>query len=148
LLLTLIFIGLLIDWLALLRLSGRLRLAMAAASVVITIVIAGSVPQARAEQPKAAPSQRNRDAALKTRLAYVISGDARIDETSRLGLEALSRTLDQRTSFSPGDPVGVDIARDELAFYPMLYWPINAARRSPIRRRSRASRPICGRAAR
>jgi hypothetical protein len=131
LLLTLIFIGLLIDWLALLRLSGRLRLAMAAASVVLTIVIAGSVPQARAEQPKAAPSQRNRDAALKTRLAYVISGDARIDETSRLGLEALSRTLDQRTSFSPGDPVGVDIARDELAFYPMLYWPINAAAAQP-----------------
>ena len=40
----------------------------------------------------------------------MISGDARIDETSRSGLETLSRTLDQRTSFSPGDPVGVDVA--------------------------------------
>jgi hypothetical protein len=86
---------------------------------------------ARADAQKTASSAHDRDAALKTRLAYVISGDARIDETSRSGLETLSRTLDQRTSFSPGDPVGVDVARDELAFYPMLYWPINALAPQP-----------------
>ncbi len=132
LLLTLIFLGLLIDWLALLRLSGRLTLAPAALSIGLALLIAAPAPQARAESAKiASAGQRDREAALKTRLAYVISGDVRIDETSRLGLEALSRALDQRTSFSPGEPVGVDIGRDDLAFYPMLYWPINAAAAQP-----------------
>jgi len=49
-----------------------------------------------------------------------------VDEVSRLGLNELSRTLESRTSFSPGDAVAVDPAKDELAFYPMLYWPIVA----------------------
>ena len=133
LLLTLIFLGLLADWLALLWLSGRLRLASAGAALGVACVLAMSINAhpARADAQKTTVSAHDREAALKTRLAYVISGDPRIDETSRLGLEALSRTLDQRTSFSPGDPVGIDIAGDELAFYPMLYWPINAAAAQP-----------------
>jgi hypothetical protein len=130
LLLTLIFVGLLVDWLALLRLSGRLRLA-SVLGVACMLIMSVNAHPARADAQKSAPSAHDRDAALKTRLAYVISGDVRIDETSRLGLEALSRTLDQRTSFSPGDPAGVDVARDELAFYPMLYWPINALAAQP-----------------
>jgi hypothetical protein len=109
-----------------------LILAPAALSVGLALAIAAPAPQARAEPAKSASAgQRDREAALKTRLAYVISGDARIDEASRLGLDVLSRALDQRTSFSPGEPVGVDISRDDLAFYPMLYWPINAAAAQP-----------------
>ena len=133
LLLTLIFVGLLIDWLALLWLSGRLRLAAGGVGLAVVCVLAASINAhpARADAQKTAPGAHERDAALKTRLAYVISGDARIDDTSRSGLETLSRTLDQRTSFSPGDPVGVDVSRDELAFYPMLYWPINALAAQP-----------------
>jgi len=133
LLLTLIFVGLLVDWAALLKLSGRVRLASGAAALGVVCLLAMSINAhpARADAQKTASSAHERDAALKTRLAYVISGDARIDEASRLGLETLSRTLDQRTSFSPGDPVGVDVARDELAFYPMLYWPIDAAAAQP-----------------
>jgi hypothetical protein len=133
LLLTLIFIGLLIDWLVLLKLSGRLRLAAVRVALVVFCALGMSINAhpARADAQKSDSSAHERDAALKTRLAYVISGDARIDETSRSGLETLSRTLDQRTSFSPGDPVAVDVARDELAFYPLLYWPINALATQP-----------------
>jgi len=117
----------------LLWLSGRLRLAAGVTGLAVVCVLGMSINAhpARADAQKTASSAHDRDAALKTRLAYVISGDARIDETSRSGLETLSRTLDQRTSFSPGDPVGVDVARDELAFYPMLYWPINALAPQP-----------------
>src|SRR6202034_3149069 len=32
--------------------------------------------------------------------------------------------LAQRTALEAGDPVGVDPARDELAFFPLIYWPI------------------------
>jgi hypothetical protein len=76
-------------------------------------------------------TQRDREAALTARLAYVVSGDPKIDEVSNLGLEALSKALSLRTSFSPGEPAGVDPAKDELAFYPMLYWPIVASAPQP-----------------
>jgi len=36
----------------------------------------------------------------------------------------LTLYLAQRTALEPGDPIGLDIARDELAFYPLIYWPI------------------------
>jgi hypothetical protein len=32
--------------------------------------------------------------------------------------------LAQRTALEAGDPVGVDPAHDELAFFPLIYWPI------------------------
>lgn len=64
------------------------------------------------------------DAAAITRLAYVITGDRQTDETSRAGLEGLTRMLTARTALEPGEPVGVDMERDELAFFPLLYWPI------------------------
>ena len=48
-----------------------------------------------------------------------------MDEISRLGLKSLSTLLTQRTSFEPGEPIGVDITSDELAFFPFLYWPVD-----------------------
>ncbi len=30
-----------------------------------------------------------------------------------------------KTALEPGDPIGVDPAKDELAFYPLIYWPID-----------------------
>ena len=61
----------------------------------------------------------------------MISGELTGHEISRLGLEALTQALNARTSFLPGDPVGVDPAKDELAFYPLLYWPIVASAPQP-----------------
>ncbi|ATQ70069.1 MULTISPECIES: DUF4159 domain-containing protein [Methylosinus] len=127
-LLALVFLGLLADWAILLALAGAFR-ARATAAVCLLALLGVAAPRAEAKDaPRAGATltQRDREAALTSRLAYVVSGDARVDETSRLGLEALSRALAQRTSYSPGQPVGVDPARDELAFYPMLYWPIVA----------------------
>jgi hypothetical protein len=43
----------------------------------------------------------------------------------------LSRVLAQRTSLSPGEPFGLDPARDELSFYPLIYWPVVAGRPQP-----------------
>src|SRR5690606_3740677 len=63
-------------------------------------------------------------ATLEMRLAYVMTGVPQIDETSRAGLQGLSRMLLRRTSVEPSDPVGVELGHDELAFYPLLYWPI------------------------
>ncbi|MEE8226830.1 MAG: DUF4159 domain-containing protein, partial [Kiloniellales bacterium] len=64
------------------------------------------------------------DATLETRLAYVKTGDSEVDAISRAGLDGLSRVLTRRTSVEPGTPMGIDPARDELAFFPLLYWPV------------------------
>ncbi|HUO54033.1 MAG TPA: DUF4159 domain-containing protein, partial [Rhodoblastus sp.] len=81
---------------------------------------------------RAAPhSERDIQAALNTSLAYVVTGDARVDRISRQGLTSLSETLSRRTSFNPGAPQGVDPARDELSFYPLIYWPIAPDRPQP-----------------
>ena len=60
-------------------------------------------------------ANRDAEAARATHLAYVVTGDATVDETSRLGLENLARVLDQRTSAEIADPVALDPARDEFA---------------------------------
>ncbi|MDJ0447895.1 DUF4159 domain-containing protein [Methylocystis sp. JR02] len=122
------------DAVIVLVLSGKLRVRplTAAAGAIVILLAPLHTRDARAENgAKTVVSQRDKEAALTTRLAYVVSGDTKIDEVSRSGLEALSRTLATRTSFSPGDPIGVDPAKDELAFYPMLYWPVVASAPQP-----------------
>jgi len=65
-------------------------------------------------------------AALETRLAYVISGQTRVDEISRAGLHGLSTMLRRRTSVENGEPLGVDLEVDDIVFFPLLYWPVTA----------------------
>jgi len=63
-------------------------------------------------------------AALSTRLAYALTGEGETDRASRLGLEGLGRILATRTAIEPSEPMGVDITRDELAFFAIIYWPV------------------------
>jgi Domain of unknown function (DUF4159)/Aerotolerance regulator N-terminal len=123
------------DTLASLWLSGSLRKPARGALACLVLFAVGSamlVPARVAAEPAAAENVSPRvDAALTTRLAYVASGDARVDEVSRQGLMSLSRVLARRTSLTPGDPIAIDPARDELSFYPLLYWPIVASQPQP-----------------
>jgi len=68
---------------------------------------------------------------LLTHFAYVVTGDATIDEISRAGLASLSVFLAEHTALEPGDPVGVDLTQDDLAVYPLLYWPMAPERPLP-----------------
>jgi hypothetical protein len=54
-----------------------------------------------------------------------------MDETSRAGLEGLSMYLADRTALEPGEPAPVDVATDELAFYALIYWPIDPGQPTP-----------------
>ncbi len=67
------------------------------------------------------------EAALAPRFAYVVTGNATLDDISRRGLLGLGRALTARTAFEPADPIGVDPATDDLAFFPLIYWPIDPA---------------------
>jgi hypothetical protein len=69
--------------------------------------------------------------AVETRLAYVITGEAQLDETSRMGLRGLSDYINRRTAAALGDPAGVRPGRDDLAFFPLLYWPVSASQPEP-----------------
>src|SRR5947208_2669728 len=70
---------------------------------------------------------------LETRLAYVITGDAEVDRISKAGLQGLTLFLAQRTALEAGEPIGLDPARDELAFYPLIYWPVVPSAPKPSR---------------
>ncbi|EJF89212.1 DUF4159 domain-containing protein [Bartonella tamiae] len=62
----------------------------------------------------------------KTHLAYVITGDSQIDNISKTALESLSQFVEARTTIDFGAVSGLDLDKDELAFYPLIYWPIDA----------------------
>ncbi len=125
-----------LDALASLWLSGGFGRGSRRAAAALALLCLGcgalvAPMRAMADPAAQAPSPRDLESALNTRLAYVASGDPKVDEASRQGLASLSRALARRTSLSPGDPVGVDPARDELSFYPLLYWPVVATNPQP-----------------
>jgi hypothetical protein len=62
--------------------------------------------------------------ALATHLAYVVTGDAEVDSTSRAGLSGLSDYVNARTAAVLADPLPVVPGRDDLSFYPLLYFPV------------------------
>jgi Domain of unknown function (DUF4159)/Aerotolerance regulator N-terminal len=124
------------DGLASLWLSGAFMRQWRALALLLCAVLCGALGMAHEghAQPKTtdAPlTARMREHALSTHLAYVITGDGRTDDTSRLGLAALSRALAARTSLQPAEPVGVDLERDDLSLFPLLYWPIVAQKPQP-----------------
>jgi hypothetical protein len=96
-----------------------------------------TVPPPQAVAPPAPAMPADADFAMKstveTHLAYVITGDAEVDGISKSGLQGLTLFLAQRTALEAGEPVGLDIARDELSFFPLIYWPVvpGAAKPSP-----------------
>jgi Domain of unknown function (DUF4159)/Aerotolerance regulator N-terminal len=78
--------------------------------------------------PSSSRADNDDDFAIKavsqTRLAYVVTGNADVDSIVKAGMAGLTLFLTQRTALEAGDPIGVDPARDELAFFPLIYWPV------------------------
>ena len=121
-----------IDGLAVLLMSAGFSLrrqAPAGAAVLLALGLASLLPpqspaKAEPQQTKTSVDDFAMKASLKTHLAYVMTGDAQIDEVSRQGLAGLSKVLTARTALEPAEPLGIDIDKDELAFFPILYWPV------------------------
>jgi len=139
--LTAALVALMLDVLAALWISGRLSLPRrAGAAVVLVAVMALGAGEGRAQQatPEVAevPLDPEEEAlALEATtavvLAHVLTGDAQVDQVAEAGLRGLGERLWERTSIEPEAPVGVDIERDELAFFPFLYWPVTADQQLP-----------------
>jgi hypothetical protein len=64
------------------------------------------------------------EATSELRLAYIRTGNQEVDAMSRAGLLGLTATLNRRTAVETAEPLAIDIERDELIFFPLLYWPV------------------------
>jgi hypothetical protein len=117
-----------LDILASLVVGGRLGRPARGATAALALVLCATNPT----PPQA--QEADQAAILATRgiaLAYVITGDAGVDQTSAAGLLGLSDQLWARTSVEPEPPIGVDLETDELAFFPFLYWPLTQTQPLP-----------------
>jgi hypothetical protein len=130
--------ALLADVIASLALSGRLRGARPATALVAALMLAPILPQPVQAQPvqaqDGATAQQDAFALAATSevtLAHVLTGDPRLDDLAQAGLFGLSETLFFRTSVEPSEPMGVNLETDELAFFPLLYWPITTSQPTP-----------------
>ncbi|WP_226624083.1 DUF4159 domain-containing protein [Alloyangia pacifica] len=129
---------LLADVIASLALSGRLRGARPSApgtTAVLLALVLGPLAAPGTAQAQGAPSAQAdafaEAATAEVTLAHVITGDAQLDELAQNGLRGLSETLYYRTSVEPAEPMAVNLESDELAFFPLLYWPITPSQPTP-----------------
>lgn len=104
------------DIIASLALSGRLMPTRAA--LILAALLA--MPQ----QSDAQESDKALAAASEVVLAHVLTGNSQLDNAAHAGLRGLGETLYFRTSVEPSDPIGVNLEEDDLALYPLLYWPV------------------------
>jgi hypothetical protein len=105
------------------RLLPRLSRVTAVTALILS-ALALTLPRAGAQNLQSQQSTDVPRSALETKLAYVVTGDRDVDSVSQAGLAGLTLFLAQRTALEAGDPIGLDVAHDELAFYPLIYWPI------------------------
>lgn len=69
------------------------------------------------------------EAALEMRLAYVETADSALNARTRAGLIGISNILLMRTSVEPAEPHAVNLETDALELYPLIYFnvPANSA---------------------
>ncbi|WAP67938.1 DUF4159 domain-containing protein [Jiella pelagia] len=116
------------------RLAGRSAGTAASVALLALVGLAGSGLIVRPTVAVAQTIERSEDfdvqraieATAQTHLAYVETGDSALDDRSQAGLRGLSQYIAAKTALEPGEPMAVDIATDELSFFPLLYWPVSA----------------------
>jgi len=129
----------LIDALVVFWLCGGIYRLLPRRGIVAGMLLAGAVGLAlplalggsRALAADPGADQFAMRATVETHLAYVLTGDSEADSVSKSGLTGLTTFLAQRTALEAGDPIGVDLDHDELAFFPILYWPIVPGAKKP-----------------
>ncbi len=123
-----------IDVVASLALSGRLGRAGVAAAALAGLMLA--LPPVPGQAQTVADDEARAIAATgELVLAHVLTGDAEIDDRGPgRAAGAVATRCSIRTSVEPAPPMGVDLERDELAFFPLLYWPVTPDQPQPSAR--------------
>ncbi|MGV8938918.1 MAG: DUF4159 domain-containing protein [Allorhizobium sp.] len=133
------FLLLLLDSLIVLLMNGplpRLRRTARTAAVLALAIgasVLGQPGELRADDSK--PGDVTIMERLdNTHLAYIVTGEDAVDNISERGLAGLTEFMTYRTTLEPGPPIGLDLEKDELVFFPMIYWPISATAPMPSSR--------------
>ena len=106
--------------------------AVAATTGMFVLALISAVPDtahAQAVTPPQPGDAFSLNAALATHLAYVVTGNADVDRMSEAGLLGLTRVMAARTSVEAALPIGIDVERHEIGFFPLLYWPMTGTER-------------------
>ena len=122
------------DVLATLAVSGRLAGRGLRVGAVLVLALGLQVPAPGAwAQTQPTPNQDAFALAATSELslAHVLTGDAALDQMAAAGMLGLSDTLFFRTSVEPSAPMGVDLERDDISLFPLLYWPITPQQSTP-----------------
>lgn len=127
-LLSLSILLLLADVVASLALSGRL---IGRSNATAAVLFAALIMPADTADAQNTADEFALAATVEVSLAHIITGDTRVDEIAAAGLSGLSDTLFFRTSVEPSPPTAVNLETDELAFFPILYWPITPTQPRP-----------------
>jgi Domain of unknown function (DUF4159)/Aerotolerance regulator N-terminal len=106
-------------------LRGLLRRRPARLAAVFLLAMLGLSSAARADDAFVV------QATSELRLAYVRTGNQEVDAVSRAGLLGLTATLNRRTAVETAEPLAVDLEKDELIFFPLLYWPVVSTQAAP-----------------
>jgi hypothetical protein len=118
------FVLLLIDWVAMIILSGSFRLQkLKSAMGVLCAIMVISAP-AYADIPE---QYKYADGLY---LGFIQSDNTAINAQTRQGLGALKDALTRRTSAEPDGVVALDPETDILSFFPLIYWPIDKSDQS------------------
>jgi len=99
-------------------LRGLLRRRLARPAAAFLVAVLAGTTAARSDDAFVV------QATSELRLAYVRTGNEQVDLVSHAGLVGLTATLNRRTAVETAEPVAVDLERDELIFFPLLYWPV------------------------
>lgn len=114
---------LIVDLLLALLLRGLLRLPRRGFAALFAVVLVLGMAE-HAEAQDGAVDTTVLEAALETRLAFVLTGNEAVDRLSSAGMFGLTEILASRTSVEPSPAKALDIERDELIFFPVIYWPM------------------------
>lgn len=120
--------GLLVDALLLRRLRGAGGAGRAAAALLFVVILAGGAQDGLAQS---AEDEFALEASQSMRIAYVLTGAPDVDSVTNSGMTGLTNMINQRTAVEAGAPMGVDLAKDELAFFALIYWPITEDQPTP-----------------
>ncbi|MEM7210724.1 MAG: DUF4159 domain-containing protein [Pseudomonadota bacterium] len=114
-----------VDVIATLFVSGRLgsRPVRSGLAALALVVFAAGLPESSLAQETQTPREAISSTA-ETTLGYVVTGAREIDRKSERGVFGLGSALTRLTAIEPGPPVGVRPGKDEMSFYPVIYWPL------------------------
>lgn len=116
-----------IDWMVMISMGKGLRSlrrnlvkpAPWSALIIALIICASSTASAQSANNTAHMKYAN-----NLYLAYINTGNARIDALTHKGLETLADVLKTRTSVEPEGIIALNAEKDQMAFFPLIYWAI------------------------